>query len=683
MKSILNSRVTLLGLALLCMALDANALALGGVRSAVLVGQPLSLTVPVQLGADEDVSELCIDADVFYGDMRQERSRVAVTPSPAANGQSAFVRIVSKGVVDEPVVTVELRAGCSFKTSRRYVLLADMASVVDAPVEVSSIGARPQPLVLAPATAMASPNPMPAPRTKPAVGKVTRTPGKALKAAVRPVSTNIGENTLETAPTRAGARGAARDGRRVANNKITQKPRLKLAAIDLSVERDPVLRSTDLLLDLPLEDLQKRAQAVATWRALNATPEEVLRQDVLVSAVDADLKVLKDVTAKNQQALVSLAGRLEEAQSQRYRNPLVYALALGLLVCLMALVYLFLRLSRNHSGPSPWWREDGGSLLGISQMSELSDSIQPSESSAELHGGDAGAGDSEFVLHDPSVDDDGVDVDLGFTASQAASLSSNSVQRPAPHKVEPSMLVPPHVAIRNVSAQHAAAALSSINTREVLDVRQQAEFFMTLGQHDDAVNTLEYSIDSSLESNPMVYLDLLTVLHALSRKDEFERYRAEFNALFSGQVPPYAQFSDKGFRLEAYQDVCTHVVGLWPSEAAQNFIEDCLVRTHGGLEQEFDLNAFEDLLTLYGVLRRLVMGSESGFVPFSTSKSLAEPGAYSDVGATGPADHARKGVNPLGDGISAEVDLDLSEGSDNLMEFEEPSLSLAPLKRDN
>lgn len=683
MKSILNSRVTVLGLALLCVALDVNALALGRVRSAVLVGQPLSLTVPVQLVADEDISELCIDADVFYGDMRQERSRVAVTPSPAAHGQSAFVRIVSKGVVDEPVVTIELRAGCSFKTSRRYVLLADMASAVDAPVEVSSIGARPQPLVLAPATAMATPTPTSTPRTKPSVGKVARGPGKAPKGAVRTASTSTGDITLETAPARAGASGATRGGRRVTNSKTTQKPRLKLAAIDLSVERDPVLRSTDLLLDLPLEDLQKRAQAVATWRALNATPEEVLRQDTLVSAVDADLKILKDVTAKNQQALVSLAGRLEEAQSRRYRNPLVYALALGLLACVVALVYLFLRLRRSHSGPSPWWREDGGSLLGISQMSELPDSSQPSDTSAGLHGGDAGVGDSEFVLHDPSVDDDGVDVDLGFTASQAASLSSDSVQRPAPHKVEPSLLLIPPVAKRNVSSQHAAAALSSINTREVLDVRQQAEFFMTLGQHDDAVNTLEYSIDSSLESNPMVYLDLLTVLHALSRKDEFERYRAEFNALFSGQVPPYAQFSDKGFRLEAYQDVCTHVVGLWPSEAAQNFIEDCLVRTHGGLEQEFDLNAFEDLLTLYGVLRRLVMGSESGFVPFSTSKSLAEPGAYSDVGATGSSDHARKGASQLGDATGVEVDLDLSEGPSNLMEFEESSLSLAPLKSGN
>jgi pilus assembly protein FimV len=672
MKSINNSRVTVLGLALLCVVLDANALALGRARSAVLVGQPLSLTVPVQLGADEDVSALCIDADVFYGDIRQERTHVAVTTSPAAQGQSALVRIVSKGIVDEPVVTVELRAGCSFKTSRRYVLLADMASTVDAPVVVSAIGARPQPLSLTPATAIAIPSTIPS--TTPRPGKVAGTARKTTQGTVRAASTRTGSDTTEAASARAAA-----SGRRVTSGKATQKSRLKLTAIDLRVERDPVLRSTDLLLGLPLEDLEKRAQAIATWRALNATPEEVLRQDARASSVDADLKMLKDVTAKNQQALVSLAGRLEEAQSQRFRNPLVYALALGLLACLVALVYLFLRIKRSYAGPSPWWRGDDDSRIGLSQMSEFTDSVQPREAYAAPVD-PAPPGDSQYVLRDPATDGDGVNVDLGFTASQAASLFSDPMQGAAPHKVEPSMSVPPSIAKRPGSAQRAAAALSSINTREVLDVRQQAEFFVTLGQHDDAVHMLEYSINNSVDSNPLVYLDLLTVLHTLSRKDEFERYRVAFNGLFSGRVPPYAQFSEKGHRLEVYHDVCAHVVGLWPSEAAQNFIEHCLVRTNDGLLQEFDLNAYEDLLTLYGVLRRLIIGSESGFVPFSAARSLAEPGAYSDVGAAGPADHARTVPIQTTGAPDMGVDLDLSDGPDNLIEFDEPTLSLTPIK---
>lgn len=671
MKSIINSRVTVLGLVWLCVVADASALALGSARSAVLVGQPLSLTVPLQLGADEDLSTLCFDADVFYGDIRQERTRVDVTPSPAAQGRSAFVRIVSKGIVDEPVVTVELRAGCSFKTSRRYVLLADMASAVDAPVAVSAIGSRPQPLILSPSTAI----------TTPKVGILARAAAKTPKAALPTARTRTAGAPSEAASDRTVSSSAG-SNRRVASGETTQKPRLKLTAIDLRVERDPVLRSTDLLLGLPVEDLEKRAQAIAAWRALNATPEEVLRQEARASAVDADLKVLKDITAKNQQALVSLSGRLEEAQAQRFRNPLVYALALGLLACLVALVYLFLLVRRGSSGPSPWWRGDQDSRIGISRMGEFSDSIQHSAAYAEpeVH---SSSSDSQYELHDPATEGHGVDVDLDFTASQAASLFPESVRGPAPHKVEPLMSMPPVVVKRPVTAHHAAAGLSSINTREVLDVRQQAEFFMTLGQHEDAVHMLEYSINNSLESNPLVYLDLLTVLHTLSRKEEFERYRVAFNALFSGRVPPYAQFSEKGHRLEAYQDVCAHVVRLWPSETAQNFIEHCLVRKNDGLVQEFDLNAFEDLLTLYGVLRRLVIGSESGFVPFSTSKSLVEPDAYSDVGTIGTADYSRTVSIQAADAPGIGVDLDLSDGQVNKIEFEEPSLSLAPIKQGN
>jgi hypothetical protein len=672
MKSIIYSRVTVLGLALLCGMADANALALGRARSAVLVGQPLSMAVPIQLGADEDVSALCLDADVFYGDARQDRTRVSVTTSPAAQGQPALVRIVSKVIIDEPVVTVEVRAGCTFKTSRRYVLLADMASTVDSPVVVSAIGALPQPLILAPAASI------PTPITTPGTGNVAGAPGKAPKGATRGTKRRASVDKPPVASESSNFNSAP--NRRVASGKATQKSRLKLTAIDLSVERDPVLRSTDLLLGLPLEDLAKRAQAIATWRALNATPEEVLRQEARAGAVDADLKILKDVTAKNQQALVSLAGRLEEAQSQRFRNPLVYGLALGLLACLVALVYLFLLLRRRSTaGTSPWWRGEEDSRMGLSQLSEFSDSIQPRSVNTELADGGS-RGDSQYVLHDPASDEESVDVDLGFTASQAARLTSRPVKGAATLKVEPSLAAPTK---RAAASKHVSAALSSINTREVLDVRQQAEFFITLGQHDDAVHLLEYSINNSIESNPLVYLDLLTVLHTLSRKDEFERYRGAFNALFSGRVPPYAQFSDKGHRLEVYQDVCEHIVGLWPSEAAQDFIEQCLVYSNDGLSQEFDLNAFEDLLTLYGILRRLVIGSESGFVPFSTSKSSVEPGAFSDVGAAGPVEHAGTVPVQVAQAPTSGFDLDLSDGGSNLIEFEQPSLSLAPAKPGN
>ena len=67
----------LLGVATFCVAIDSSALTLGRAKGAVFLGQALKLTVPAQVESGEGASALCFEADVFYGDIRQETSRVA------------------------------------------------------------------------------------------------------------------------------------------------------------------------------------------------------------------------------------------------------------------------------------------------------------------------------------------------------------------------------------------------------------------------------------------------------------------------------------------------------------------------------------------------------------------------------------------------------------------------------
>jgi hypothetical protein len=187
--------------------------------------------------------------------------------------------------------------------------------------------------------------------------------------------------------------------------------------------------------------------------------------------------------------------------------------------------------------------------------------------------------------------------------------------------------VAPESALKEESPDKAAATPVNavqnrvVNTKEMLDVRQQAEFFMALGQHDDAVRLLEGSIQNNSEANPLVYLDLLKIFHTLSRREDFERYRAEFNQCFTGRVPPYADFLSEGNGLDAYDEICQQIVVLWPTEYTVDFIEQCLVRTsEDDPEQGIDLEAFKDLLLLYGILKRLSQPADSSMVPFSTSR---------------------------------------------------------------
>lgn len=657
MKSALNFRFSLLTAALLCVAFGSSALTLGKARSVVLLGKPLDLTIPVDVGAGDDVSPQCFDADVFYGDVQLESSRVSLSVQRATQAPMVSVRVTAQAMVDEPVVTVYFRAGCPHKVSRKYVLLTDVASEVEAPIQVRV------PLVRTPAAELAS---VAMPRSAAAM------PDTSVAASAH--SRRSGDTARKTEPAKPPVAGVAAGMPKLTlSSKATQKARLKLTPLDLRVERDPVLKSSDVLLDLPIEDLQKRALAVATWRALNATPEEVMRQDAQLLSLDGSIKSLGDLTVKNQEALLGLAARLERAQAERYRNPLVYGLIVGLLASLAGMAYVLLRMRRENMSAGPWWRADGtkGRADALEPDSVAVPVLQPT---APLGASTTGGDDDAFS------DESGVDIDLEVRESAFTRLVHDSKQV-AGHSESgillPSSVVPPGHTDFSYSVN---ATLRAINTHEMLDERQQAEFFMTLGQSDDAIRLLEDSIQHSAEANPLVYLDLLKMLHTLSRKSEYEHYRETFNSVFSGRIPPFTHFSEKGYGLDAYEDVCQHIAALWPTEDALHFIEQCLVRTQDGLTQEFDLDAFRDLLTLHGVLLRIFATADTGLNPLSTFKTqaLSQKNAASQGSIVTPFNPDQ--TMPLvatGKGVSS-VDLDLSE-SNNLLEFDE--LTLAPSER--
>ena len=128
----MQHRAKIFGIAFACLAFGAQALTLGRVHGSALIGQPLNVTVEIQLDAGEDVAALCLDADVFQADVRQDAGRVRIAIEPAT-GSAARVRVMSSALIEEPVVSFNLRTGCGQKTSRRYVLLADLPGEVTAP----------------------------------------------------------------------------------------------------------------------------------------------------------------------------------------------------------------------------------------------------------------------------------------------------------------------------------------------------------------------------------------------------------------------------------------------------------------------------------------------------------------------------------------------------------------------
>lgn len=597
MKPLPTIKGTALAFALLALAFDGSAATLGRMQGAALIGRPLNLSVPVQLGEGEDLAQPCLEADVFHADNRQDPSRVRVTLEPAAEPHSAVARIVSSVPVDEPLVTVYLRAGCSQKSTRRYVLLADIVSDVVAPPVVAATS-RAAPLLpqsgaalpaapVAAGTAGSEAVAAPARRTvaaKPAAPAVQAS--EAVKAAPRTTAT----------PARADkpAKGA-----KVRVARAPMRSRLKVDMLDLSQERDPTLKASSELLSVPTADLQRRADAAALWRALNASPEDILRDAARVQAMDADISALKTITERNQAGLQELSTRLRQAESERYANWLVYLLAALLLFSVAALAWLWRR--HESSRREEWWR---GSELGAagapSGQPETSDTARSTVT-------------SQRATLPPALT--AVDIDLGqvpAAAAPAATVRPGSAKQAAA-KARASTPVPAPAAVGRVSASlplSTGGHLRDVDTQELVDIRHQAEFFMSLGQHDQAIEILEHRLAESGESSPLVFLDLLGILHTLGRKSEYEAVRSEFNRLFTGRMSGFTAFSDEGKTLDAYPDVARRICALWPSARVLEFMEDCIFRNPGdesGLS--FDMAAYRELLLLHGVAKRIVRGT--------------------------------------------------------------------------
>ena len=604
-------RAKLIGAAslLLCVAFASQALTLGRIRGAALIGQPLNMVVPVQMDAGEDASATCFEAEVFHADLRQDPGRVKLTVEPTGQAGTLNVRISSTAVVDEPMVTLYLRTVCGQKTTRRYVLLADLPSEVDpvAPIRIPSA-----PVVAAPAAA-------PAPVAGGGVASTTNSPAVAEAPAPAPVA-------QAKAPAKPKPRVVKKEVKKPVNKAPETKPTAASAAP--AAPAAPVVPSGQprLTLDSPVL-LSDQVDALASTPLPN--PSADAQRDLLkIQTLESDVKALLALAAKNEASLLDLRTRLQVAESERLPNWMVYVLGALVLACLAAIAVLLRRQRRAAPNDNDHWSasvaaamppnmpEPGaGAAGGRVTMPGLLDSKSPvsSETTAPV------ASAPTYRQADAPITQ--VDVSLlemsesSFDTLMQSGAAHSAIRKPQPQPVAPAA---------------AGTQPRNLNSGSVFDVRQQAEFFVSLGQTDQAVRILEKQITDSHEPNPHVYLDLLAIFHSLSLKVDFRQFREDFNLLFNGRVPEFASFKDEGQDLEAYPAALAAISAVWPSAKALTVIESFIFRDPWETNsQPFDLAAFRDLLLLHAVAQRILVASPgiepSGEAPASAAAAQARP----------------------------------------------------------
>jgi len=571
MKLTRNTVSGVLYATLMMASASAPALTLGKLRGVALLGKELDISVTVQFASDEDISSTCFAAEVSYGNTPVESSRLVLSAQAGAQPNTKIVRISSSARVEDAVVTVDLKTTCGPKAVRRYVLLSDFASDV-----VSS-----------------------------ASNTVAGSPVEAVPALKAPVSASTaGTAVVGQAASRTNANVVA--PRRVKPSAQKAPSTLPTIATATEAGGKPVAASNEVL-----EDLHRRVESIEKWQSQTSAADDLIKSDARVKAFEADINGLKAITAKNQANLQTVAAALEASESENYGRTLLYALGALLAVCVAAVGFVVSRV-RGGGDAAPWWLGGDGRAEHKNQARQdaPADAVDTVDSNAaSILEAEEAAGASEPPMPVAgSITNVDIDLDGGPDPEKNHSFAS--------------MLPPQSKAGAPDFANSGLGQIRTVNTKEMLDIRQQAEFFMALGQHDDAVQLLEGSIQGNSEANPLVFLDLLKIFHTLSRREDFERYREEFNTHFTGRVLPYAEFLVEGNGLDAYEDICQQIVVLWPTEYTIDFIEQCLVRTpEDDPEQGIDLEAFRDLLLLYGVLKRLDQTADSGLIPFSTTRT--------------------------------------------------------------
>ncbi len=382
------------------------------------------------------------------------------------------------------------------------------------------------------------------------------------------------------------------------------------------------------MLTVPEANEQKRAEAAATWKSLNTDPLEAARAAQRMQTLEGDVQKMREMMARNQAMMLELQTQLQRAENDRFANPLVFALVALLFLALVAIAILWKRTSASGK-QAQWWaardREAAAhsSVAASSMQPELS--LPPEFMASEMASQQANSVRSGTGKAAPNSISD-VDFDLGDDVDSGGQLTRIDPTHLATAAVaarrDGPMSIPPHADFSpSVSGR-------MVNAEELFDIQQQADFFVSLGQYDQAIDVLKSHINANPDTSALAYLDLFTIYHELENESAYNALRGEFVRIFNADVPTFAQFRNQSRGLEDYPRTLARITKSWPKHRVLRIIEESIFRRPGAVEEDvaqaFDLEAYRELLLLFAIAKDVADEDSQDFLA-STSDSLPSP----------------------------------------------------------
>lgn len=618
-KRIPSSIIFAVGLAL-SSAWPAWAIGLGNGTSSTVLGRPLEFRVVVRLDAGETLDPACVRAAVAFGEVQLPAEGVGtlVTTGP---DDTAVVRVRTLARIDEPLVSVQIEAGCNQLVRRRYTVFADPPAV-QAGVDVTALPEA-TPSAPAPPPALQSALPVPAP---------------VLQAeAVPPV-------VLASAAPPRQARPRPR------------KPRARKAEVPSSPAIVAAPRAR-LRLDAPAEAPPPEPPALAAGEALalvdqanEAVKSAIASASAAQQRIDAlERSVLQLSQAAGEQRALT-EGLRQRADAAAGAGRWLWPLALLALALAALAAWLWSRLRALELERQRGWL--AAAKLAAPRPAPVHPAKPPSPSQLPVlqerslrSAGSLGAGLAPAHEPTPSELPDAIP-----TQPQAAPPHWEGADLPTQQTL-------PLVA----GMPHGEPELRDVSAEELIDLEQQAEFFVVLGQDDAAIDLLVSHLRDTGGASPLPYLKLLDIYHRLNNREAYERTRDRFNHRFNAHAPAWDATGGAARALEDYPAVVRWIQRVWPKPLdAMAELESLLFRKDGG--ELFELPAYRELLLLYALARDLLDAESGGGASVDVLLPLNDAPGFSP---TSPRPYFGDEAPPSRDSMpTAPLDLDLGPAED-------------------
>ncbi len=541
------------GCALWLVAASVQAFGFGRASTPTTLGQPLNFTTLVRVEPDESLVPECVSAEVIAGDVRLQPSGVRIAIEAGAGATERIVRVTTTAPIDEPVVTVTVTLGCASRISRRFVAFIDPPSVSLAQssiVESTSVETpRQEPAASAPVVVAAPAPSSAAPKAAAAASapgqqrvqtvRRARAPGVMAPVAAPRPRSPDSASTAQASQGRPAARAAG--------------PRLQLEAAAPIVGRAAASAPT-----AAAESVAAAAQRVdSTVSLLTEQSEMLAKERARLLALEESLTRLRAESEANRAALNALQARVKSAEAERFANPLVYVLAWLSALLGVAVAVLAWRQRKGRRDPQ-WWAQQAPPPAVVREAAVTEPPPPPAA-----------------------------------VAKRAA--SPVQVERPRSTwgdsrltEAPPEMVPEPR---RDLSVE------------ELIDLEQQAEFFVVLGQDEAAIDLLMGHVRNTGGISPLPYLKLLEIYKRRGERSAYERIRERFNRRFNAYAPDWDADLTHGKSLEDYPGTMVKLEGLWAMPQRVMEVLDAMLFRRDESEEAYDLPAYRELLFLYSVAR--------------------------------------------------------------------------------